>query len=294
MSLIFAFVFSGITSGHGFLINPVRTFLWNPFASCSEALQMVATRKKTIALLTDESINKQIILPGETRTIFVADSFEGSTIKELTSIDNGIVAVGVISDSEEGEDLVEMASMCEIQNYYDRLVTVQCVGRIKLKSCSQMNPYWRFYFSLYEEDQTYLEECRLVADNIETFIQKLSKSEGGSGLQITTDGDEESLLYRFKLAYERSLEADHYNAHRSEEIRSLTAISWAAFIAVERDEEISNNNLYQYRLRALDYDTLFDRLKLAQYMLREVELRFLGRSMGNASYPDELWNEGFQ
>lgn len=43
--------------------------------------------------------------------------------------------------------------------------------------------------------------------------------------------------------------------------QDLTALSWAAFCADEVSETI--------RVQALDSDDLFDRLKMASYMLRE-------------------------
>jgi len=58
--------------------------------------------------------------------------------------------------------------------------------------------------------------------------------------------------------------------------QDLTAISWAAFSSYPKhnDEESSGRNSYRdeninYRIQALDIDDLFERLKLASYMLRE-------------------------
>ena len=59
-------------------------------------------------------------------------------------------------------------------------------------------------------------------------------------------------------------------------------------------------NHYNYRMKALDYDTLFDRLKLAQYMLREKELRLQGMRMQDDPvdeddyYNADIYQDGFQ
>jgi hypothetical protein len=288
--VVFLVLLHGTRTIHAFV--PLQTQLSKSFARASA---IAGTIKKTIALVTDIDSNKQIILPGETRIICADDSF--SLVQKSISDDHGVVAVGVTGEErEESDDLLEMASMCEIRNYDERgmHVTVECIGRIKLENFAQLHPYWTFYFSVFEEHQGRREECRLVADNIETLIKTISQSEQKGG-----QGDaEDSLLHRFKNSFEKSFELDHTTMHQSHEIRSLTAISWAAFIAVE--EKNSNMNHYNYRMKALDYDTLFDRLKLAQYMLREKELRLQGMRMQDDPvdeddyYNADIYQDGFQ
>ena len=211
---------------------------------------------------------------------------------------------------EEQYNLLKVASLCEIKCYNGNFVTLECVGRIKLDGCAQLSPYWRFYFSSFEEIQDHLNECRLVADNVETFIRNLSKSESND------DDEEQSLLCRFKRAYDRCYkiidnDVNNNDTQYDHDIRSLTAISWAVFSAMDEKESSSSSstsmNLHNYRLRALDYGTLFDRLKLAQYMLREKELRLQGNKMmlkedgpmtrettDDVNAIKDQWLEGFQ
>jgi ATP-dependent Lon protease len=235
----------------------------------SSTVEFAFSNGKSIALITD--IDNELILPGERRLIQADDSFLHA--QKSMSDDHGIVALGVMGEESE-EDLLEMASICEIKEYdeNDLDVTVECIGRIKLETFTQIHPYWRFTFSLFEEDSSRLKECRMVADNIEAFMKKLSESEASFGYSNI-----DTLYSRYKNACKRSKKLDITTDLLSEEIKSLTAISWAAFIALEDD--VSTMNLQNYRLKAIDYDTLFDRLKLAQYMLREKELRMQGQKM---------------
>ena len=254
----------------------------------------------SIILVTDDDCNRQIMLPGETRTICADDSFDKVGEKEIND-DHGIVAVGVTGVvREEDDDLMEIASMCEIKKYEEagRQLTLECIGRVKLHDFAQFLPYWKFHFSVFEEKQDNLNECRLVADNIETLIKKLSKSE--FKFQEDSEDEDDTLFDRFNRAYARCYVIDHTTKNNpSDEIRSLTAISWATFIAV--DEETTALNHFDYRLKALDYDTLFDRLKLGQYMLRERELRHQGLKMsidtlssGEDASTLDISDEGFQ
>ena len=281
------------------LVWLISTFLSKPtnihsFASTSFPQNTKTTSLKSvnsattgrIPLITDEGgMDRQIILPGETRTIYMDDeSCVAKIIEEEVISSNGNlkVAVGVTGKTtEEYDDLLEMASLCNIHCYNGHLVTVECIGRVKLHNCIQLSPYCKFSFSEFEDDYGCLEKCRLVADNIEIFIKKFS----------TFDNHEDSLLHKYNCAYEQCYKI---NTSNDERIKSLTSLSWAVFIAI--DEQDSNTmNLYNYRVRALDYDTLFDRLKLAQYMLREKELRLYGQKMiDDKELIDDELVEGFQ
>ena len=59
-----------------------------------------------------------------------------------------------------------------------------------------------------------------------------------------------------------------------EDVQSLVATSWAVFLSLKDDRLES-----RYRLRAFDWDNLLERLKLAQYALREKELLLQGQLM---------------
>ena len=66
-------------------------------------------------------------------------------------------------------------------------------------------------------------------------------------------------------------------------VQDLTALSWAAFCTDEKTEDDGAVplNAATYRIQALDCADLFDRLKLASYMLREKKEE-LQRQLGTA------------
>ena len=237
--------------------------------------QFTEKRQSISVVINRNDGTGKIILPGETCTISADRSFP-QLLKNCITKDDGLIAVGITSDSNyESEDLLEIASFCKIQNYdlKNLRITVKCIGRIKLEEFKQFEPYWKCYFSVFEEDQSQLKKCKLVAQNIDIFIRKLSQKEKNGRIK----GAKDNISERFKVAYKQAYFEDLTTKHQSQEIRSLTATSWAAFTSLR--EYSFPMNLYNYRLRAIDYDTLFDRLKLAQYMLRELELREQGEKL---------------
>jgi hypothetical protein len=88
------------------------------------------------------------------------------------------------------------------------------------------------------------------------------------------DEVESDRLQRFRTAYQVALDTDTqgyqlFNQDTGDRTaRELTAISWAAFCT-----EIVPEQDAMFRVQALDTDNLFDRLKLAVYMLREKKKR---------------------
>ena len=69
--------------------------------------------------------------------------------------------------------------------------------------------------------------------------------------------------------------------------QELTAVSWAAFCTNLLPEEDAT-----YRIQALDCDNLFDRLKLANHMLREKKI-LLEKKMKRAGIKRSGDNEQF-
>ncbi len=227
---------------------------------------------------------KQVILPGEKKTIWVDDT---CLIEETVRDNFGVLAAGLCIGEE---DLMEMASLCEIREFNVKedgatgtrngyFVNIECVGRVKLNALDLHHPYPRFHFSLVEEEEENLEECKMVAENIEIFMAILSDDKDE---QDADDNNNVNLLSRYKSSYERNFRIQHSPRFHSQLMQSLSATSWAAFTVMD-----NMNNLEHYRLRALDYDNLFDRLKLAQYMLREKELRLQGIRMQSKSLNTE-------
>jgi hypothetical protein len=239
-------------------------------------------------------LTNEVILPGEITTIWTNNL---DVLDHSLTNDFGVLAIGV---SMADDKLMEMASLCQIKDGSDAdslfqengddmtgesniLLTLECVGRVKLKKIIHDRPHLEFEFSLVQERKCEdLEKCQLVAQNIETFMRLLSRSENEIyGMEMVDNNDDFDLLARYRNAFKSAsniLRQGDVGNKDEEVIRTLSATSWAAFTAVK------DRKLKDYRLRALDYENLFDRLKLAQYMLREKELRLQGTSLKSASH----------
>ena len=259
---------------------------------------------------TNNSNNQIIILPGETKTIWTDQI---SLIDDLDKNGGGVVAIGIFLDKEE--ELMEISSLCEIRNYVSTLthgtnsngdcyregkdgyfVTLECIGRVKLKRMDQSFPYVKFDFAFVQEDaingrnnENNIHESQMVLENIEKFMIKFSKYD---------DDNHDSILSRYKSCYEYNLKlfdilpldlkqnksgyGNDSNQSKTKLMKSLSASSWAIFTALENSNintSLDTHTKDKYRIRALDYDNVFDRLKLAQYMLREIELLMQGQRL---------------
>lgn len=216
-----------------------------------------------------------VILPGEQTTFY---SKEVSLLEDCLEDHEGIFAMGTLAPkalSDDGDDLLRVSSLCRIVHLNPDsdgvFVTVRAIGRVRLESLEKVYPFMKVYCSLMSEDHGDLAKGNLVADNIEIFMRKLTRSEENLKIGCRSE-DETSLLQRYKQAYGQALESDT-TQYELRTIQLLTAISWAVFTALDDPE------FQHYRFRALDWDNLYERLKLAQYMLREKELRLRGISM---------------
>jgi hypothetical protein len=254
----------------------------------------------------------QVLLPGETATIWTE---EERLIDDCVEHHYGVFAMGVVlvdEDSDEKEqqeegnnDLLEIASLVEVKDVEEPdedgdglFVTVTCVGRVRLERLQQTYPYFKFRCTTVEDKIRELPTCHMVADNIEAFMKKLSRTEEELDLHDDENHDSRNLLERYKNAYGRAMETGTLLKDQSRAAQLLTAISWAAFTSIEDPE------LEHYRARALDFDDLFERLKLAQYVMREKELRLQGHAMRSESeaaddgdagvVEDACFTEGFQ
>jgi hypothetical protein len=237
----------------------------------------------------------QVVLPGESATIWTE---EQHLIDDCVENYHGILALGVtMDDSEEmgSDNMLEIASLCEIKECEDdggeegMFVTVTCVGRVRLDRLQHSYPYFKFSCSKVNDDVGDMDKCNFIADNIEILMKKLSSRE--LELDMNDSYDDMSLLQRYRHAYGVALEADQVTKHESRDVQLLTAISWAAFTSVEDPE------LEHYRVKALDWEFLFERLKLAQYMLREKQLRLQGHAMKfehTVVAEETCFSEGFQ
>jgi hypothetical protein len=223
----------------------------------------------------------QVILPGEVTTI---STIEESLVEDCVQNHFGILAVGIyVGQDEDGDDsLAQMASLCEIQNCQNvpykvgLLVTLQCVGRVKLGSHLQVVPHFKYRCSIAHEKTGDVKTAELVAENIQAFLKTLTRMENSLG---RIGEQEEALENLFEVAFDRAcncsldkLHLQYKESRLTPQTQRLTAMSWAVFTCMLDDPLLREN----YRLRALDWDNLLERLKLAQYALREKELRLQG------------------
>ena len=156
------------------------------------------------------------------------------------------------------------------------------------------------------------QQAYMLVENIEMLLRKISRTE-----RKRADNVADNLWEH----YQRAMQQTSANTAQSTTNREFAGISpfetkqkkhyaesvgWAAFTAIKqwkmtvtkntntREESVDAElNYCFYRIRALDWDNLLERLKLAQYMLREMELRLQGKNLYNDSLlSHELTTDG--
>jgi len=261
---------------------------------------------------------KDIILPGETKTLTLRDEESIPLIQDCLETDCGRLALGVeffSLEKEEGEaaeeelQIAQVASLCEIVGltaaHEDQvLLDLVCVGRVRLQNMMQQYSPNQFQFTancLYEpcgfsnNEKDDVQKALLLEKNILRLIQHSSRME--QKLQANKTGenkqpaafimdmyldtrDEVTVAIAKELERQRHSSSWDLSASRCEEWKRLVATSWAVFQCL-KDETLEA----RYRLRALDWDNLLERLKLAQYALREKELLLQGEMIAQDEEP---------
>jgi hypothetical protein len=227
-----------------------------------------------------------------------------------------VVAVRVTTEDENGNlALAQVASLCEmtvssINVEEDQVqVDLKCVGRVRLLNMLQQHNANIFQFKgeWIEEgfqDPKEVEKAKRVESNIERMMGEISRlereiaerrSERGQLLLFSNPNNSPSsatrnlydqysktkarLFRTMATAFDRQAEVMHGNNHnvlvsgnKDDDTMSLTATSWAVFPCLN-DSKLEA----RYRLRALDWDNLLERIKLAQYVLREKCLLLQGQ-----------------
>mgnify|MGYP005847994903 CR=1 FL=1 len=283
------------------------------------------------------------ILPGDTTTISLKDQESLGVIQNCLEHESGIKAAGVVlADTDTGTDaddtiddddwtLAQICSLCEVKrfrftvknNEVDFRMDVQSIGRVRVHHLREQysSECFRVESEIVEESLTIKgerEKAELIQQNIALLLQKISKMEQKI-TRVKEKDDEEKLqqpTMTVQDVFEENLQKvakaitnprlqkkDDVNEgsnSREDMIQTLMATSWAVFLSL--NDPILEE---RYRLRALDWDNLLERLRLAQYALREKELLLQGQLIsmtGNdaSSYPainnknnkDEI--QGFQ
>lgn len=278
------------SSGRPFAVRSSATTTTSLQAG-AESFVNVNNKKQEINLLPCDDV----ILPGERVEILTEDI---ELIEHSLVHHSGVVAVGLIVDDEGeafSEDdygdfdrvmMLETASMCEIKGMVPSeeeedcwVVTLQGVGRVRVMDFVREHPFVTAQSIIETDDDsaTNATANNMLADNIEALITKLTKMDQRIRDWTGEDAPENALEANFEMCYASALHNDvtPYKFRLPESGRSLpelAAISWATFCAVETCSE-------SYRMKAMDWDNLTERLKLAQYMLREEDLHRQGQLM---------------
>jgi hypothetical protein len=243
---------------------------------------------------------------------------------------DGVVAMGLLADSGiiQTVPLAEVEAYNRMEGF-GIFATIRVVGRAQLIDIVQQEPYIKAVCTeLTDKFPPNLEMPNMVADTIENAMVTLSALEHKlyrvSGETKSSEGTDEEMQRRINVARlddkffddEEEEEEDtglpdrrrrYQQAHRvamqtdtqgyvsssasaadfgiSRSPKELTAVSWAAFMTELVPERDST-----YRIQAMDETDIFERLKLASYMLREKRDKLqkeLERASSNKTNDDE-------
>lgn len=241
----------------------------------------------------------EVFLPGESITLSLPDENCIPLIEDLLKQDCSNLALAVqLEDStvhyEEDWTVAQVSTLCEIAGITlgsledDVQLKLRCVGRVRLERMLKSYSPTHFQFTagpileplVSKEDQ---QKALLVQENIDLLMNQLSDKEkeliSGNGEKIVVDPRSHQGSLHHKYLATRKLVLDAISADATQKIcerdlLELTATSWSVFLSLD-----DCNLEVRYRLRALDWDNLLERLKLAQYALREKALLMQGQAL---------------
>jgi len=248
----------------------------------------------------------QVLLQGETKQLRLYEERFVKLFDDVMEKHEGVVAMGLLASSGviQTVPLAEVEAYNRMEGF-GIFVTLRVVGRAKLRELLQQEPYMKAVCTeISDEFPSAGEEPDVMADTIENAMITLSAlehnlkelSSGSAEKQklddkffnddieeedddeeISATGTRDDRRRRFQKAYRialdtdsqgyvSSLTSDSNNTTKvvSRSPRELSAVSWAAFMTEVMSEQDAN-----YRIQAMDETNVFERLKLASYMLRE-------------------------
>lgn len=276
----------------------------------------------------------EVILPGEETTLVLSDEEAIPLIQTVCDQNCRSIAVAVKLEDysihfEEDWTVAQVASKCEIVGVtaetQDRVtVSIRCVGRIRLERMLQRYTSTHFQFSgepVLEllDGQEDRDKAKLIEENIDSLFWHASIQEK----EISSQERETSSAARPRQQSTGSLHQEYIETRQSvlQAITAdmshqssvgqgisdssvtnkggqlepqLAATSWAVFLCLS-DPKLEA----RYRLRALDWDNMLERLKLAQYALREKNLLLQGKLVTmkatlESDHPPAMEDNAFQ
>jgi Lon protease-like protein len=249
---------------------------------------------------------EQVLLQGETKQLRLYEDRFIRLFDDVMQNHEGVVAMGLLAKSGiiQTVPLCEVEAYNRMDGF-GIFVTIRVVGRAHILDVVQQAPYMKAVCTeLTDWFPPNLEMPNLLADTIEDVMLTLSALEhkldqladdSGTGMDEEMerrinvaklddkffaddlDDEEDDQVFdrrrRFQQAYRVAMESDtqgyvsassRVDAVSSRTQKELTAVSWAAYMTDIIPEEDAT-----YRIQAMDHTDVFERLKLASFMLRE-------------------------
>ena len=252
---------------------------------------------------------EEVLLQGETKQLRLYEDRFVKLFDDAMQNHEGVVAMGLIAKSGiiKTVSVCDIEAYNRMDGF-GIFVTIRVVGRAQILDVVQQTPYLKGVCTeLTDTLPPNLELPNLLSDTIEDVMVTLSALEHkldqlgddsdtevneemerrinvaklddkffADDLDDDEDDDEDQVLdrrRRFQQAYRVAMESDtqgyvsgssggeSYSRRSSKE---LTAVSWASYMT-----EIMPEQDATYRIQAMDETDVFERLKLASYMLRE-------------------------
>lgn len=249
---------------------------------------------------------EQVLLQGETKQLRLYEDRFIKLFDDVMQNHEGVVAMGLLAKSGiiQTVPLCEVEAYNRMDGF-GIFVTIRVVGRAHVLDVVQQTPYLKAVCTeLTDWFPPNLEMPNLLADTIEDVMLTLSALEhkldqladdpaigvdeemerrinvaklDDKFFADDLDDDEDDQVLdrrrRFQQAYRIAMESDSQgyvsassrgDAVSSRTQKELTAVSWAAYMT-----EIMPEADATYRIQAMDNTDVFERLKLASFMLRE-------------------------
>lgn len=247
----------------------------------------------------------EVLLQGETKQLRLYEQRFIDLFEDVMDNHEGVVAMGLLASS----GIIQTVPLAEVEAYnrmegFGIFVTIRVVGRAQLIDLTQQEPYIKGVCTeLSDELPPNLDKPNMLADTIEhamvslsSLEHKLAKKKESESSSTSTAMDKKKTVQlddkffddmteeeieaetpmdrrqRFQQAYRIAMDTDtggYVSSSNQEDSenrspRELTAVSWAAFMT----ETVPEQDV-TYRIQAMDETNVFERLKIASFMLRE-------------------------
>ncbi|CAB9524610.1 expressed unknown protein [Seminavis robusta] len=261
-------------------------------------------RNDDTSFLVHVIVTDNVILPGEQMSLSLSDEEAIPLLQDCLEQERHtrvVLAVRLVVDddtiTEQQElNLAQIASLCDTVGLHvgtqenQVILELNCVGRVRLLEMKHQydimgddddddGSHYQFTAEWLQEgidNQSELDKAKRLEQNIDLLMQRISKLEQ----QIKEGNNTATLMENYEITKARVAQTIAKSMPQNENTTSymessdllqLTATSWAVFLCLN-DTTLEA----RYRLRALDWHILVERMKLAQYVLREKQLLLQG------------------